>query len=157
MTVRPQPAVILGAAVAALGVAAVAWFALPTQQGYVALAGLVACGGLAIRRRPPARDATGRRLLPTTIVQAALAVGIAAIPVGLLGVGLVGGRSAAPVVLGIGVAGFGLGAFALYSLTWALTRRAALAATLALAAAGVGAAWLTVPAVLDQLAGRDPF
>jgi hypothetical protein len=155
--VRANPAVIVATAVLAIGAAAVAWAALPTQQGFVALAVLLAGGVLAIRRRPPARDPSGRRLLPTTVVHAALTAGIVAIPIGLVAVGLTGGRSAVPLVIGIGVAAFGAGAFALDSLIWALTRRATLAAMLALAVAAMGAAWLTVPAVLDQLAGRDPF
>jgi hypothetical protein len=143
--------------VVVVGLATLAWVALPTQQGFVALAMLATAGALAVWKRPPVRDATGRRLRPTTVVNAALAIGIVAIPIGIAGVGLVGGRSAATVVLGIGFSAFGLGAFGLYSLAWALAKRATLAATVALAVAGVVAVWLTASAFLDQLAGRNPF
>ena len=91
----------------------------------------------------------------TTVVNTVLAAGIVAIPIA--GVDLAGGQSAATVVLGIGFAEFGLGAFALYSFAWALTKRATPAATVALAVAGVVAIWFTGPAFLDQLAGRNPF
>ena len=114
-------------------------------------------GALAVWKRPPIKDQTGRTLRPTTVVNTVVAVGIVAIPIGIAGVGLTGGQSAATVVLGIGFAGFGLGAFALYSFAWALPKRATLAATVILAIAGVVAIWLTGPAFLDQLAGRNPF
>jgi heme/copper-type cytochrome/quinol oxidase subunit 4 len=106
---------------------------------------------------PPTRDATGRRLRSTTVVNSVMAVGIAAIPIGIAAIGLVGGRSAATVVLGIGFAEFGLIAFALYSFVWVATRRATLAATVALIVAGIVAILLALPAFLDQLAGRNPF
>lgn len=140
-----------------VGLASLARVALPTQQGFVALAMIAIVGALAIWKRPPIRDETGHRLRPTTVVNTVLAIGIVAIPIGIAGVGLAGGRSAAPVILGIGFAAFGLGAFALYSLAWAVTKRATLAATIALTVAGVAAMWFTVPAILDQLAGRNPF
>ncbi len=140
-----------------VGLAILGWVALPTQQGFVVLAFIATVGVLAIWKRPPNMDETGRRLRPTTVVNTALAVGIGAIPIGIAGVGLVGGRSAAPLILGIGFAAFGLGAFVLYSIVWALTKRVTLAATVALAVAGVAAVWLTAPAILDQLAGRNPF
>jgi membrane-bound metal-dependent hydrolase YbcI (DUF457 family) len=139
------------------GLATVAWVALPTQQGFVALAVIIIVGALAIWKRPPTRDATGRRIRPTTVVNTVLAVGMIAIPIGIAAVGLIGGRSAAPLVLGIGFAEFGFEVFALYSLAWAVTRRAKLAASLALVVAGIAATWLSVPAFLDQLAGRNPF
>jgi hypothetical protein len=145
------------AAIIAVGLAILAWVALPTQQGFVALAVLAVIGALAVWKRPPTRDTTGRRLRPTTIVNAVAAVGIAAIPAGFLAVGLVGGRNAATVVLGIGLAEFGFVAFALYSFVWAVTRRATLAATAALTGAGIVAVWFAGPAFLDQLAGRNPF
>ena len=159
MTLAPRARVAFLAAIALVGagLVALAWFALPTQQGFVALAVIATAGAMAVWRRPPAADASGRRLRPTSIVNAALVIGIGAIPIGLAGAGLTGGRSAATVVLGIGFAVFGLGAFALYSLTWALTKRAAPAAAMALAVAGAVAVWLTAPAFLDQLAGRNPF
>ena len=147
--------VIVALAVVVLAIAA--WVALPTQQGFVALVILAIVGALAVWKRPPTRDATGRRRRPTTVVNAVTAFGIAALPIGILAVGLAGGRSAAPVVLGIGLTVFGLVAFALYSLAWAATRRAALAATVALIVAGFAALWLAGPAFLDQLAGRNPF
>jgi asparagine N-glycosylation enzyme membrane subunit Stt3 len=140
-----------------LGLAILAWVALPTQQGFVALTILVILGGLAVRTRPPSRDETGRRVRATTIVNSALAVGIAAIPIGIAAVGLLGGQSVAPVIVGIGLAGFGLLAFALYSFAFVATRRSTLAATVALSVAGVVSAWLALPAFLDQLAGRNPF
>src|SRR6266849_4793101 len=124
-------------AIIAVGLAILAWVALPTQQGFVALTVLIVVGALAVWKRPPARDTTGRRLRPTTVVNAVTAVGIAAIPIGVLAVGLVGGQSAATVVLGIGMAEFGCIAFALYSLVWAVTRQATLAATAALTGAGI--------------------
>jgi hypothetical protein len=144
-------------AIIAVGLATLAWVALPTQQGFVALAIIAIVGALAVWKRPPTRDATGRRLRPTTVVNAVTAVGIVAIPIGIAAVGPVGGQTAATVVLGIGFAEFGLVAFALYSFVWAMTKRATLAATVALAVAGIVAIWLTVPAFLDQLAGRNPF
>ena len=144
-------------AIIAVGLASLAWIALPTQQGFVALAILVVVGALAIRNRPPTRDATGRRLRPTTVVNSVMAVGIAAIPIGIAVVSLTGGRSAAPVVLGIGVAEFGLIAFALYSFVWVATERATLAAAVALIVAGITSMLLAFPAFLDQLAGRNPF
>jgi asparagine N-glycosylation enzyme membrane subunit Stt3 len=140
-----------------LGLAILAWVALPTQQGFVALTILVILGGLAVRTCPPSRDETGRRVRATTIVNSALAVGIAAIPIGIAAVGLLGGQSVAPVIVGIGLAGFGLLAFALYSFAFVATRRSTLAATVALSVAGVVSAWLALPAFLDQLAGRNPF
>jgi hypothetical protein len=144
-------------AIIAVGLAILAWVALPTQQGFVALAVLAIVGALAVWKRPPSRDATGRRLRSTTVVNAVTAIGIAAIPIGIAAVGLVGGRNASTVVLGIGFAAFGLVAFALYSVVWAVTRRGTLAATVALTAAGIGALWFTAPTFLDQLAGRGPF
>lgn len=115
-------------------------------------------GALALWKRPPTMDATGRRVRPTTVVNAAAGIGIVAVPIGVAAVGLVPrGQSAATVVLGIGFAIFGFIAFALYSFVWAGTKRATLAATVALAVAGIVALWLAVPALLDQLAGRNPF
>ena len=144
-------------AIIGLGLAILAWVALPTQQGFVALTVLVILGALAVRKRPPTRDEAGQRIRSTTIVNSVALIGIAAIPVGVAGIGLVGGRSAAPVIVGIGVAGFGLIAFALYSFIWLATRRTTLAAAIALTVAGVVSAWLALPAFLDQLAGRNPF
>jgi hypothetical protein len=63
------------------------WVARPTQQGFVALAVLATAGALAVWKRPAVRDATGRRLRPTTVVNAVLAIGIVAIPIGIAGVG----------------------------------------------------------------------
>jgi hypothetical protein len=146
-----------GIAIIGLGLAILAWVALPTQQGLVALAVLVILGVLAVRQRPPTRDETGRRLRSTTIVNSALAIGIASIPVGVAAVGLLGGQSAAPLIVGIGLAGFGLLAFSLYSFVWVATKRATLAAALALSGAGVVSAWLALPAFFDQLIGRNPF
>lgn len=158
MATRRSVALIGIVATVGVGLTILAWVNLPTQQGLVALAVLAIVGALAIWKRPPTRDATGRRLRPTTVVNAVTGVGIAAIPIGIVAVGLVaGGGSAATVVLGIGLAVFGLLAFALYSLVWAATKRVTLAATVALAVAGVVALWFTVPAFLDQLAGRNPF
>src|SRR5258708_7562273 len=94
-------------AIVTAGLATVAWVALPTQQGFVALAVIIVVGALAIWNRPPARDATGRRIRPTTVVNTVLVLGMLAIPIGIAGVGLAGGRSAAPLVLGIGFAVFG--------------------------------------------------
>jgi len=148
---------IAAIAVVGVGLAILAWVALPTQQGFVVLIVIVILGGLAVRKRPPARDATGRRIRSTTIVNSALAVGIVAIPIGLACVGLLGGQSAAPLIVGIGLAGFGLLAFTLYSFVWVATKRATLAAAIALAVAGVATTWLAFPAILDQLAGRNPF
>lgn len=139
-----------------LGLATLGWVALPTQQGFVVLAVIATVGALATWKRPPLRDETGRRLRPTTLVNTVFAVGIGAIPIGMAGVALVGGRSAAPVILGIGFAAFGLAAFGIYSIVWAMTKRATLAATIALTLAGVAAVWITAPAILDQLAGRNP-
>jgi hypothetical protein len=140
------------------GLTILAWVALPTQQGFVALAVLAIVGALAVWKRPPTRDTTGRRIRPTTIVNALTAVGIAAIPIGIIAVGLTAhDQNAASVVVGIGFAVFGLVGFALYSFVWAVTRRATLAATVALTVAGIVALWLAVPAFLDQLAGRNPF
>jgi hypothetical protein len=144
-------------AIIAVGMAILAWVALPTQQGFVALAILAILGALAVRKRPPTRDATGRRLRSTTVVNSVMVVGIAAIPIGIATIGLVGGQSAATVVLGIGFAEFGLIAFALYSFVWVATRRATLAATVALIVAGIVSILLALPAFLDQLAGRNPF
>ena len=142
---------------AAAGLAIVAWIALPTQQGFVALAVIVVVGLLAVWNRPPMRDATGSLVRPTLVVRTALVVGLIAIPVGIAGVGLIGGRSAAPVVLAIGVAEFGLGALVLDTFAWVVARRATLAAIVAVVVAGIAAAWFTLPAFLDQLAGRNPF
>jgi asparagine N-glycosylation enzyme membrane subunit Stt3 len=144
-------------AIIGLGLAILAWVALPTQQGLVALTVLVILGVLAIRRRPPARDGTGRRMRSTTIVNSALALGIVAVPIGIAAVGLLGGQSAAPLIVGIGLAGFGLMAFALYSFVWVATKRASVAAAVALSVAGVVSAWLVLPALFDQVAGRNPF
>jgi hypothetical protein len=144
-------------AIITAGLAIVAWVALPTEQGFVALAVIIVVGALAIWNRPPARDATGRRIRPTTVVNAILVLGMVAIPFGIAGVGLAGGRSAAPLILGIGFAVFALGAFPLYSFAWAVTKRPLLAATVALVVAGIAAASFSVPAFLDQLAGRNPF
>jgi hypothetical protein len=121
------------------------------------LAVLIAVVAVAVWTRPPTRDATGRQIRPTLVVNAVLALGLIAIPLGIAAAGLFGGRSAAPLVLGIGLAEFGLGAFVLDSFAWALTKRATLAATVALVVAGIGAGWLSIPAFLDQLAGRNPF
>jgi hypothetical protein len=147
------------AAIAIIGLSLVilGWIVLPTQQGLVALTVLVILGGLAVWKRPPTRDETGRRIRATMIVNSALAVGIVAIPIGLAAVGLLGGQSAAPLIVGIGLAGFGLLASSLYSFVWVATKRATLAAVLALSGAGVVSAWLALPAILDQLAGRNPF
>lgn len=136
----------------------VTWVALPTQQGFVALTVLASVGALAVWKRPPTRDTAGRRLRPTTIVNVLTAVGIAAIPIGFIAVGVMAHyQNAASVVIGVGFAVFGLVAFALYSFLWTVTRRAVLAATVALMVAGIVALWIAVPAVLDQLAGRNPF
>ena len=147
------------AAIAIIGLSLVilGWIVLPTQQGLVALAVLVILGVLPFRKRPPARDETGRRIRATTIVNSALAVGLVAVPIGVAAVGLTGGRSAAPVIVGVAIAGFGLLVFALYSFVWFAIQRATLAATIAIAVAGVVTAWLALPAILDQLAGRNPF
>jgi hypothetical protein len=144
-------------AIVAVGLAIAAWVALPTQQGFVALAVILVLGVLAVMNRPPTRDATGRRLRSTTVVNSVLVIGLAAIPIGIAAIGLTGGRSAAPIALGIGFAEFGLIAFALYSLVWAATRRTTLAAALALIVAGIVWFLLALPAFLDQLAGRNPF
>jgi hypothetical protein len=144
-------------AIIAAAAAALAWVALPTQQGFVALAVIIVVGALAIRNRPPARDVSGRGIRSTTVVNTVLVLGMVAIPVGIAAVGLAGGRSAAPLVAGIGFAEFGLAAFVLYSLAWAVTKRPPLAASLALVLAGIAAASFSVPAFLDQLAGRNPF
>jgi asparagine N-glycosylation enzyme membrane subunit Stt3 len=144
-------------AIIGLGLAILAWVALPTQQGFVALTVLVVLGGVAVRKRPPTRDETGRRIRSTTIVNSVALIGIAAIPVGVAGIGLVGGQSAAPVIVGIGVAGFGLIAFAVYSFIWVATKRTTFAAAIALSVAGLVSVWLVLPAFLDQLAGRNPF
>jgi hypothetical protein len=144
-------------AIIAAAVATLAWVALPTQQGFVALAVLIVVGALAVWNRPPMRDATGRRIRATTVVNSALIVGLIAIPIGIAVVGLSGGRSAAPLVAGIGFTEFGLAAFVLYSFAWAVTKRPPLAATLALVVAGIAAAWFSVPAFFDQLAGHNPF
>jgi hypothetical protein len=142
----------------AVAISVLGWAALPTQQGFVALADLVIVGVLAVRYRPPTRDATTRRLRPTTLVNAITAIGIAAVPIGVLAVGpLAGGRHAATVVLGVGFAVFGILGFALYSFAWVATRRPTLAATVALVISGAVALWLAVPAFLDQIAGRNPF
>jgi hypothetical protein len=158
ITAKRRSVALTGAmAVIVVGLAILAWVALPTQQGFVALAVLVIIGGLAVRKRPPTRDAAGRRIRATTVVNSVTAVGIAAIPLGVAAVGLVGGQSAATVVLGIGFAEFGLIAFALYSFVWVVTRRTTIAATVALSVAGIVSVWLALPAFFDQLAGRNPF
>jgi asparagine N-glycosylation enzyme membrane subunit Stt3 len=144
-------------AIIGLGLAILAWVALPTRQGFVALTVLVVLGGVAVRKRPPTRDETGRRIRSTTIVNSVALIGIAAIPVGFAGIGLVGGQSAAPVIVGIGVAGFRLIAFAVYSFIWVATKRTTFAAAIALSVAGLVSVWLVLPAFLDQLAGRNPF
>ncbi len=144
-------------AIIAVGLAMLAWVALPTQQGFVALAVLAVVGALAVWKRPPTRDAAGRRSRPTTVVNAVLAIGIVAIPIGIAAVGLVSGRNAATVVLGIGLAEFGLVAFVLYSFAWAVTKRATLSATVALTISAIVSISLAGPAFLDQLAGRNPF
>ena len=146
-----------GIAIIGLGLAILAWLALPTQQGLVALTVLVILGVLAFGKRPPTRDETGRRIRATTIVNSALAVGIVAVPIGIAAVGLTGGQSVAPAIVGIAIGGFGLLAFGLYSFVWVVTKRATLAAAIAMAVAGVVTAWLALPAILDQLGGRNPF
>ena len=144
-------------AIVASGLAILGWIALPTQQGVVVLAIIAIVGVQAVRMRPPAREATGRRLRPTTVVNSILALGIAAIPGSLVVTGLSGGRTAAPIVLGIGLAAFGVIAFAVYSFAWAATHRATPAAILAVTVAGIVSSWLVLPGFLDQLAGRNPF
>lgn len=136
----------------------IAWNALPTQQGFVALAAIVVAGAWAFWRRPPTRDPAGRRIRASRIVNTATAVGIAGIPIGYVAVfAIAGGRHGAPLILGIGMAVFGAIAFAVYSLVWMATRRANLAAVVALTIGAVIALWFAVPAFLDQLAGRNPF
>ena len=154
----PRKEVSVGiVAIVWVGLVIVGWFALPTQQGPVALTVLAVAGGLASWKRPPTTDATGRRGRPTTVVNAVAGVGLAAVPIGIVAVGLTGGRSAATVVLGIGFAVFGFVAFALYSAVWVGTKRTTLAATVALIIAGLVSLACAVPPVLDQLAGRNPF
>ena len=144
-------------AIVAVGLAILAWVALPTQQGLVALAVIVVLGVLAVMNRPPTRDASGRRLRSTSAVNSVLAIGIAAVPIGIMAIGLVGNQTAAPAVLGIGLAEFGLVAFALYSFVWVATKRTTLAAAVALIVAGIVFISFGLPAFLDQLAGRNPF
>jgi hypothetical protein len=157
MAQRRSAALIGLTAIIAAGLATLSWVALPTQQGFVVLAVLIVVGAIAVWKRPPRKDAAGGLIRPTAVVNGALVAAIIAIPIGIVAVGLAGGRSAAPLVAGIGVAEFGLGAFVLYSLAWAMTKRATLAAILAFGLAGIAAVWLSVPAFLDQLAGRNPF
>jgi len=137
--------------------AVVGWVGMPTQQGIVATAVLALVAAVAIVNRPPARHATGRRVGPTVIVNALLGVGVSAIPLGFVVVGLTGGRSALPIVVGIAIALFGSLAFALYSFLWVATARATLAATLAITTAGLASIALMLPGLLDQVAGRNPF
>lgn len=86
---KPRSDVLSGMiAITTAGVAIRAWVALPTQQGFVALAVLIIVGAVAVWKRPPIRDATGRPIRLTTVVNAVLVVGIFAIPVGIAAVGL---------------------------------------------------------------------
>jgi hypothetical protein len=149
----PDPRFVAVVVASALG----GWVALPTQQGIVALAVLVLVGSVAIVNRPPARDATGRPVRPTLIVNALLGVGLSAIPLAFAVAGVTGGRTAAPIVVGIAIALFGSLAFALYSFIWIAIQRATPAGALAITTAGFVSIALTLPRLLDQLAGRNPF
>ena len=148
--------------IAALGLGAAltvgAWVALPSQQGFVALAVLVCVGILAVWKRPPTRDRTGRRVRATSIVNGVTVMGLTAFPIGVVAVGPIGGnQNAATVVLGVGFAVLGTVAFALHAGLWRTTRRAPLSAAIALIVGAIVAVWFAAPALLDQLAGRNPF
>jgi len=145
-------------AILAVPLTMIAWNALPNDQGFVALTAIIGAGAWAFWRRPPTRDPAGRRIRATTIVNTATAVGIAALPIGYVAVfAIAGGRHGAPLILGIGCLVFGALAFALYSLVWMATKRATLAAVVAMTIGAVIALWFSTPAFLDQLAGRNPF
>lgn len=155
---RTRDSVAWAVAILSVPLTLIAWNALPTQQGFVVLAVIVAVGAWAYWRRPPTRDPVGRRIRATTIVNTVTAIGIAGIPVGFLAVSVVaGGRHAAPLIVGIGMTVFGAIAFAAYSLVWTATKRANLAAVVALTLGAGIALWFATPAFLDQLAGRNPF
>ena len=136
----------------------IAWIALPNEQGFVVLAAIVAAGAWACWRRPPTRDPAGRRIRATMIVNRVTALGIAGIPIGYLAVFVIaGGRNGAPLMVGIGMTVLGAVTFVVYSCVWMATKRVNLAAVVALTIGAGIALRIAVPALLDQLAGRDPF
>ena len=111
---------------------------------------------IAIWKRPPARDASGRRNLPTVLINWFAVLGTAAIPIGLAGVSIIArGKNVGPAMLGIGLAAEGLVAFVLYALFWRLTNRPIISAGLAVTIPAVPLLLVWLPQILRHVAGAN--
>jgi hypothetical protein len=112
---------------------------------------------IAIWKRPPARDASGRRIVPTALINWFALLGAAAIPFGLAGVSIIArGQNIGPAMVGMGLAVEGLVAFVLYALFWRLTKRPTISAGLAVTIPGVPLILVWLPQILRHVAGENP-